>query len=84
MQPAFDFKKNRFLLLQIVLLDLIGFSLIFPITPHLLEYYLAGAGGHSIDSWVSPVSGALASLWPSARPDELIILYGGEIGRAHV
>ncbi|MBE7437210.1 MAG: MFS transporter [Spirochaetales bacterium] len=80
MQPAFDFKKNRFLLLQIVLLDLIGFSLIFPITPHLLEYYLAGAGGHSIDSWVSPVSGALASLWPSARPDELIILYGGVLG----
>jgi len=83
MQAALDFKKNRFLLLQIVLLDLIGFSLIFPITPHLLDYYLSGAPGHWIDSWVGPASQALSSLWPRARAEELVVLYGGVLGSVY-
>ena len=74
---ARNFRTNRFLLLQILLLDLIGFSLIFPVVPDLLEFYLAGARAGGIDAWLLPVVEFLRSLLPPERRDEFIVLAGG-------
>ncbi|MCB1169327.1 MAG: MFS transporter [Leptospiraceae bacterium] len=72
-------RRNISLLLLILLLDLIGFSLIFPLVPDLLEYYLNGASVHSLDKWLIPLTGFFRDLLPPERQSEpeLIILLGG-------
>ncbi|MCB1164869.1 MAG: MFS transporter [Leptospiraceae bacterium] len=72
-------RRNIVLLLLILLLDLIGFSLIFPLVPDLLEFYLKGAPAHSLDSWLIPLTDFFRQLLPAERQSqpELIILLGG-------
>ncbi|MDH5657455.1 MAG: MFS transporter, partial [Spirochaetia bacterium] len=72
-------KTNKVLLIQILLLDLIGFSLIFPLVPDLLEYYLNQAETHSIDGWFTGLKDFLYVLLPTDRRNEedLIIILGG-------
>ncbi len=72
-------RRNISLLLLILLLDLIGFSLIFPLVPDLLEFYLNGAKGHALDQWLLPITDFFRSLLPQERQSEpeLIILMGG-------
>ena len=72
-------RRNISLLLLILLLDLIGFSLIFPLVPDLLEFYLKGASTHSLDRWLLPITDFFRSLLPAERQSEpeLIILMGG-------
>ena len=74
-------KSNKILLIQILLLDLIGFSLIFPLVPDLLEFYLENARNHSIDSWLIPLKDLLHLILPEDRNTEtdLIIILGGII-----
>ncbi len=70
------FRANRFLLLQILFLDLVGFSLIFPLVPDLLEYYLrTGRGG--VDAWLPSAMAALQGILPEERRQETIVLAGG-------
>lgn len=72
-------RRNISLLLLILLLDLVGFSLIFPLVPDLLEYYLNGATGHSLDKWLLPITDFFRNMLPEERQSEpeLIILMGG-------
>ena len=72
-------RRNISLLLLILLLDLIGFSLIFPLVPDLLEFYLKGAKGHALDQWLLPITDFFRSVLPEERQSEpeLIILMGG-------
>ncbi len=74
-----NLRKNKLLLIQSLLLDLIGFSLIFPLVPHLLEYYLGRAGASSWDGWLLPASDFVKTLLPEHRREsaELIVLIGG-------
>jgi MFS family permease len=74
-----DLRLNKFLLIQILLLDLIGFSLIFPLVPDLLEYYLTGAKSKPIDSWLIPLKETIVSLLPESRRSDTntIVLLGG-------
>ncbi|HMU83155.1 MAG TPA: MFS transporter [Leptospiraceae bacterium] len=74
-----DVRKNKLLLIQSLLLDLIGFSLIFPLVPHLLEYYLNAAANTPMDSWLPPAADYVRGLLPEDRRSsaELIVLIGG-------
>ena len=74
-----EIKTNRLLLLLILILDLVGFSLIFPLVPHLLDFYLKNAAANPMDQWLPPVSAYLNSLLPAGgehRP-EFIVFMGG-------
>lgn len=71
---------NRPLLLLILLLDLIGFSLIFPIIPELLEFYTKGGAPHFwIDQQILHALDWLTGLLPHAFQNEAnrIVLLGG-------
>lgn len=72
-----DIKRNQVLLLQIILLDLIGFSLIFPLVPQLLSYYIDNASG--IDAYLPALASSLESFLPDTNrtQQDLIILIGG-------
>jgi len=72
-------KKNRILLIGILLLDLMGFSLIFPLVPDLLDRFLRDASNHTLDSWVPVVKGYVSVLLPDNRrsDNDLKILLGG-------
>lgn len=61
-----------------MLLDLIGFSLIFPVVPHLLEHYVHQSTNSEIDQWLIPVIRVLEGLLPENRAStEFIVLLGG-------
>lgn len=71
--------KNRVVLLLILLLDLIGFSLIFPLIPHLLDYYVNRNAYHPIDSWLPFFLERIHWLIPTGESgvaDEIVILGG--------
>ncbi len=72
-------RSNRFLLLQILLLDLIGFSLIFPLVPNLLEFYLSGAAERPLDSYLPAAVDWLARSFPAAKGGQttVVVLFGG-------
>ena len=72
-------RSNKLLLLQILLLDLIGFSLIFPLVPDLLEFYLTNASKHPLDAWLIGLKDILYMLLPEDRKsqNDLIIILGG-------
>ena len=74
--------RNERLVLLVVLLDLIGFSIIFPLVPALLEYYVAGAPGNPLDAWLPGILDRLMQLLPPDRRSrgELIVLVGGVLG----
>lgn len=73
-----DYKKNKILLIQSLLLDLIGFSLIFPVVPHLLEYYMKQSADVPMDAWLPHFVSAVQTFLPSGRSaDEVIVLLGG-------
>lgn len=74
-----DYKKNKILLIQSLLLDLIGFSLIFPVVPHLLDFYVKQAEGSPMDGWLLHFAAGLRNLLPSGQsnPDQMIVLLGG-------
>ena len=75
-------KHNERLVLVVVLLDLVGFSIIFPAVPELIEYYVAGAPGNRLDAWLPAVLDWLVQLLPPDRRSraELIVLVGGVLG----
>ncbi|MCR9142421.1 MAG: MFS transporter [bacterium] len=52
MPGAPNSNRNKALLLLILFLDLLGFTLIFPLIPDLLEHYLRQAVGLPIDLWL--------------------------------
>ncbi len=73
-------KKNQILLMFILLLDLIGFSLIFPLIPSILDFYLKGAATTPLDGWLPPVVRFLDSLLPlqgGQGAGEAIVITGG-------
>ncbi len=77
-----NISRNRSLLLVILLLDLIGFSLIFPLVPELLERFLKDSGSNPLDSWFFFLQNAVILALPAAKrthPD-LIVLLGGILG----
>ena len=64
-RPVNQNKKttNQALLLFLLILDLAGFSLIFPLIPAILEHYLQINQG--IDSWIPPTLNVLDRFLPS-------------------
>lgn len=71
---------NKFLLLLILFLDLVGFTLIFPLVPDLLEHYLASAPATPIDAWLPELRAFVnESLLPADRryTGDDIVLMGG-------
>jgi MFS family permease len=73
--------KNKILLLQILLLDLIGFSIIFPLIPELLRHYINNADNSTIDFWVGDFFRFTHSFLPagSNSGEDLILIMGGLI-----
>ncbi|HVU38566.1 MAG TPA: MFS transporter, partial [Opitutales bacterium] len=60
-----------------IFLDLVGFSIIFPLFPAILKHYMSeAAGGGLFASFVS----AARSLAPSASDDQVAALFGGLLG----
>ncbi len=80
MQSA-SLRRNRFLLLQILLLDLIGFSVIFPIIPEMLKYYTDKAEGSAFDFWLPHAAAYAAAYLPDAAGSSggIIVILGGLI-----
>lgn len=74
--------RNERLVLLVVLLDLIGFSIIFPVVPELLDYYLSGAANHASDAWLPGFLDWLLQALPPDRRSraELIVVVGGGLG----
>jgi len=74
-----NIRRNKVLLIQILLLDLIGFSLIFPLVPDLLEFYLHNARTTPVDKWLIHISDFTLSLLPPDRRNStnMIVLLGG-------
>lgn len=72
-------RTNTILLLFILLLDLIGFSLIFPLVPDLLDFYLEQARNSAVDQYLVSFSENLTEYLPEDRrgSSDLIILMGG-------
>ena len=72
-------RKNQFLLLLILFLDLVGFALIFPLVPELLDFYRRGVPGQPIDTWFLSINDALFQLLPLDRRshENQIIIMGG-------
>jgi MFS family permease len=61
-------------------LDLVGFSIIFPLFPAMLEYYLSGAEGSWLAGWVEQLN-AFAGGGDSDRPTFMTaVLFGGILG----
>lgn len=77
--------RNKILLLIILLLDLIGFSLIFPIIPNLLEFYLHQVKPGHIDYWLIQFRDSLAIFLPDNRVNnhDDIVLMGGLIASVY-
>lgn len=69
---------NRSLLLFILFLDLVGFTVIFPLVPELLAHYLAEAERHSA-AWPGLLREGLALLPIASHADALIVVLGGGI-----
>ena len=79
LQPG-QIRTNKLLLLIIILLDLVGFSLIFPLVPDLLEHYLVNSANHRIDQWLLPLFSSIVEFIAQKidNPEEQrIIIFGG-------
>jgi MFS family permease len=63
----------------VVFLDLVGFSIIFPLFPAMLEWYLAKEGEHSL---IGQLVRMLEALTPGEVPDPFLVtvLFGGILG----
>lgn len=72
-------KRNKLLLLGIIFMDIVGFSLIFPLIPDLLDYYLHGAESVRTDSWVLPIFSTLTEFLSEnvKTKNNQIIIFGG-------
>lgn len=69
-----DWKSNKFLLIQVLLLDLIGFSLIFPVAPQLLDYY--AKHNSSTDVWWNSAIVQLLAIIPQDESVSSIVILG--------
>src|SRR3954467_6071952 len=58
-------------------IDLIGFSIIFPLGPDLIHYYLGQDGNHGILGWLLEQAEALAQLFGGKH--DLAVFFGGLI-----
>lgn len=61
-----DSGRNKALLLLILFLDLLGFTLIFPLIPDLLEHYLLQAIGLPLDLWLIALGQFIETALPQA------------------
>lgn len=66
MVSAPDSNRNKALLLLILFLDLLGFTLIFPLIPDLLEHYLLQAVGLPLDLWLIALGQFIETVLPRA------------------
>lgn len=81
MQPK-DIKRNFLVLFFILFIDIVGFTLIFPLFPTLAKYYLEVSANdpllHLIFSWVQ----AIQNFFPSSHHSAMnqIVFFGGILG----
>ncbi|MDA0348160.1 MAG: MFS transporter [Verrucomicrobia bacterium] len=69
-------KKNLGAILLTLFLDLVGFSIIFPLFPGMLEYYFDASGQSGILGWAIPVLSDLTD----GDPFKTTVLFGGILG----
>jgi MFS family permease len=74
-QPPSD-KKNLGAILLTLFLDLVGFSIIFPLFPGMLEYYFEASGQSGILGWAVPILSDLTE----GDPFKTTVLFGGILG----
>lgn len=75
-------KAGVAVLLFILVLDLMGFTLIFPLIPAMLTHYVHGASLHRMDDWVPGLMQVLLRIAPDFQTgtDRGLILFGGLLG----
>ena len=73
-QPPSD-KKNLGAILLTLFLDLVGFSIIFPLFPGMLEYYFEASGQSGILGWAIPFLDGL-----TGGGHYTAVLFGGVLG----
>lgn len=73
-QPPSD-KKNLGAILLTLFLDLVGFSIIFPLLPGMLEYYFEASGQSGILGWAIPFLDGL-----TGGGHYTAVLFGGVLG----
>ena len=71
--------RNKLLLLLILLFDLIGFSLIFPVIAHMLDYYLNHLQSAPLDGWLADILAPLREMISHQKDDRLIVIAGGVV-----
>lgn len=64
----------------VLLLDLIGFSIIFPLFPRMLEYYQLQEGGHGLFGWSMEMIHILRGWIGGTKSDFDVVLFGGILG----
>ncbi|MCB1175474.1 MAG: hypothetical protein KDK39_18000, partial [Leptospiraceae bacterium] len=71
--------RNTWLILLILFLDLMGFTIIFPLIPELLSQYLGSVRQVGVDQWALPLLDGLDSILPPERrnQEDLIVIVGG-------
>ena len=74
-QPPSD-KKNLGAILLTLFLDLVGFSIIFPLFPGMLDYYFDASGNSGILGWAIPILSNLTD----GDPFKTAVLFGGILG----
>ena len=74
-QPPSD-KKNLGAILLTLFLDLVGFSIIFPLFPGMLEYYFDASGQSGILGWAIPILSNLTD----GDSFKTTVLFGGILG----
>lgn len=80
-KPALEPATRRSLgqVFLVVFLDLVGFSIIFPLFPAMLDWYLGQEGQHSL---IGELVRALDALTPGEEPNRFLttVLFGGILG----
>jgi ferrochelatase len=72
-------KSTLKIMFLILFLDLLGFSVIFPLFPAMLEYYMVEAGESGLLSALLKGIHHFTHLFPSANPTLQIVFFGGAL-----
>ncbi len=76
--PGASQRSSIGVIFLVLFLDLVGFSILFPLYAHMLEHY-----GAQPDSALGAGMAWLAEGWPEASPEQRAALFGGLLGAGY-